>query len=327
MKLADIGEFGLIDKIATDCVYDAATLELGIGDDAAVLRPRLDCRQLVSSDMLVESIHFDLSFMRPFELGVKAAAVNMSDIAAMGGKAENMFVSLALPQDTSFDFVREFYDGLKAMGERYDVNIAGGDTVASPDSIVINITVTGSCRPENICLRSQAKPGDIVAVTGTLGDSAAGLMILQSGSYAGLDFAAPLIRQHLMPQPQLDAAAVLAPCVHAMNDISDGLSSESNEIAAASKVKILIDEMKVPLSAELRQGAQWLNRQALDLALYGGEDYQLIFTLPEQTYQELLDDGLSITAIGTVQNGDGVFLQKNDGKIVKLTAKGYNHFK
>lgn len=326
MKIAKLGEFGMIDEIAADCVYDTSTLEVGIGDDAAVLRPREGYRQLVSCDMLVEGVHFDLSFMSPFALGAKAAAVNLSDIAAMGGRAENLFIALALPRDTDMTFVKGFYDGLKTMAERYKVNIAGGDTVASPGGIVINVTVTGSCEAACICLRSQAQAGDVVAVTGTLGDSAAGLAILQNSSHTGLDFAAVLINRHLLPQPQLEIAARLARHVHAMNDISDGLASESNEIAKASKVSLVLDEAAIPFSDELLRGARWLNKRPIDLALYGGEDYQLVFTLSPQSFSCLKKAGEPITAIGTVENGAGVFLRQGSGKIVKLASKGYNHF-
>jgi len=327
MKLSLLGEFGLIDKIKEDCVNDRTTLAVGIGDDAAVLTAQPRRSPLVSCDMLVENVHFDLSYTSPFELGVKAAAVNLSDIAAMGGRAENLFVSLALPKNSRLKFIEEFYNGLKDMAKRYSVNIAGGDTVASPQGIVINITVTGSCQSEELCLRSQARAGDFIAVTGTLGDAAAGLRLLQNGGGAGLDFAAPLIRRQLVPQPQLEIAGRIARHVHAMNDISDGLSSESHEIAAASGVKLILDEEKLPLSRELLQAALWMNADATDFALYGGEDYQLVLTLDEAAYALLRTEKEPLTLIGHVETGRGVFLRQKDGRIVELTAKGYNHFR
>lgn len=329
MELKEIGEFGLIDLLKQDCIVDAESVIVGIGDDAAVFLPDKNMLQLLSTDMLVEKIHFDLSFISPFQLGYKSLAVNLSDIAAMGGIPKQVVVSLALPKQIKPEFVLELYRGMKEIARTFGVNIVGGDTVASLNGIVINAAVIGEVRAEKLQKRSGAKYGDLVAVTGTLGSSAAGLALLQAGGYEAYDFSDSLINAHLMPLPQVKAANDIANYSHSMNDLSDGLASEAKEIAIASEAGLRLYAEQIPLAKDLIAASRVLKKSALDYALYGGEDYQLLFTIAPEKYQRLKQCYAAnhITVIGevTAQNGVVELVQK-DRQIVKLEPKGYNHF-
>jgi thiamine-monophosphate kinase len=324
MDIASVGEFGIIDMIKKNCINNRAYLAVGIGDDAAVLCVDGARKMLVSTDMLAEDVHFKRSFATMRALGCKAASVNLSDIAAMGGRAENLFISLALPKDISVEDIEEFYAGAKEIAAKYKVNIAGGDTIASAAGLVISITATGSAKEEEICLRSSAKAGDFVCATGNLGDSAAGLALLFQGGFKNLPFAEKLIKRHLEPEPQLFFAEKFSKYINAMNDISDGLASEANEIAAASHVRLVLDEKSVPLSDEIKKAAHYLGKDALKFALYGGEDYELVFTIEEKNLPKVIEGGARV--IGKAEKGEGVFLRQGNGEIVKLAARGYNHF-
>lgn len=329
MELKELGEFGLIELIKQDCIVDSSNVVVGIGDDAAVFIPTKNMLQLVSTDMLMEKIHFDLAFISPFQLGYKSLAVNLSDIAAMGGIPKQVVVSIALPKQIKPAFVLELYRGMKEIAHNFGVNIVGGDTVASLADIAINVTVIGEVIAEKLQKRSGAKCGDLVAVTGTLGSSAAGLALLQAGGYDACHFSDSLVNAHLMPLPQVVVANDIANYSHSMNDISDGLASEAKEVAIASEVGLRLYADKIPLSADLIEASQVLKSSALDYALYGGEDYQLIFTITPENYQRLKQCQLvnSITVIGEVTSQSGVVeLVQEDRQIVKLEPKGYNHF-
>ncbi len=329
MELKELGEFGLIDLIKQDCIVDASTVVVGIGDDAAVIMPTKDMLQLISTDMLMEGVHFDLSFISPFQLGYKSLAVNLSDIAAMGGIPKQVVVSLALPKQIETEFIIELYRGMKDLARQFGVNIVGGDTVSSLHGIAINVTVIGEVTEQKLQKRSGAKQGDLVVVTGTLGSSAAGLALLQNGEYTTCDFSDSLVNAHLMPLPQVVMANDIANYSHSMNDISDGLASEAKEIAIASEVGMCLYETEIPLSPELITASRVLKKSALAYALYGGEDYQLIFTIAPEKYQLLKQCHLvnSITVIGEVTPQNGVVeLVQEDQQIVQLESKGYNHF-
>lgn len=326
--LKDIGEFGLIELLKQNTINDPKNVVIGIGDDAAVLIPEKDKLQLVSTDMLIEGVHFDLSFITPFELGYKALAVNLSDIAAMGGYPKQVVVAVAIPKQLSAEWLVELYRGMKSIAKDFSVNIVGGDTVSSQNDLVINVTAIGEVAETNLQRRSTAEIGDLVVVTGFLGDSAAGLSCLQQG-ISDKVFAKPLIKAHHLPLPQVDIAKIIAPLATAMNDISDGLASEANEIAAASGVNILLNEASLPLSSQLVAAANCLAVDPLEWALYGGEDYQLVFTIKKAQYDKIQQEQLlhKLTVVGRVtETGKGVSLLNKTGKIVKIAAKGYNHF-
>lgn len=329
MELKQLGEFGLIDLIKENTIVDPASVIVGIGDDAAALLPSPRQLQLLATDMLVESVHFDLTTTTPWQLGYKAIAVNLSDIAAMGGVPKHCVVSLALPRNVQVDFVRDLYQGMKEICRRFTVNIVGGDTVSSPQGLVLNVAVTGEVEPARLQRRSGAKPGDLVVVTGDLGNSAAGLDLLRRGQWQEFGFARRLVNCHLTPQPQVQAGLLLAAFASSMNDISDGLASEANEIAAASQVAVRLFEQQIPLSAELTAANAVLGKAALDYALYGGEDYQLLFTIEPEKLRLLPANEITaqLTVIGEIVSGPaGVALVAADGAARGLAPKGYNHF-
>ena len=286
MDLREIGEFGLIDRISRGAVVRPETLVLGIGDDAAAYVASTGLLQLASTDMLAEGVHFDLSLIAPEQLGHKALAVNLSDIAAMGGAPRQALVSVALPPRISVEFVEAFYDGLKALARRFGVNLVGGDTVSTGGALAIGVTALGEVAPELLCRRSGARAGDLVVVTGTLGDSAAGLAWLRRFGGAAAS-ARPLLEAHLTPLPRVAEGAAIARWAHSMDDISDGLAREAREIAAASGVGMRLYAAALPLSAALGEAARLLDVPPLEFALFGGEDYELLFTIGAQEYEEM----------------------------------------
>ena len=330
MELKDVGEFGLIDILKQDTIHDSTTVVVGIGDDAAVLKPVPDRLQLVTADMLVEGVHFNLSTTTEIQLGHKAIAVNISDIAAMGGTPRHAVISIALPATIPVDFVTKLYQGMKDLCRLYGVNIVGGDTVSSPGGLVINVTALGDVEPHQVVCRSGAKVGDIIAVTNTLGSSAAGLDMLKQEEWQQYDFATPLVAAHLTPYPQVKAGAFLAAAgATSMDDISDGLASELHEIAAASNVSLAIQADLVPLAPEVRKAAKVLGKDPLDYALYGGEDFQLLFTMKPEQFRQIKEDdaGAKVVKIGEVlPPGAGVTMMGKEGQIEQLYPRGYNHF-
>lgn len=288
MKMQQLGEFGLIDRIRKmTSVPDPSWV--GIGDDCAVIplspetggAPASDL--LVSTDMLVEGTHFLMEDISPRQLGWKSAAVNISDIAAMGGKPIATFLSLALPKTLPEQWMQEFMEGYNEISEKYGAALLGGDTTCSPDRICINVAVLGTCPRGKAKLRSAARPGDLVCVTGTLGDSAAGLRLILGGQKG----AAPrLMDRHYTPTPRVEEGLALSclPGVHAMMDISDGVGSDLRHILDESGVGARIDTGKLPISKELQDLCREKAWDPKELALSGGEDYELLFTMdPQET--------------------------------------------
>lgn len=288
MKMQQLGEFGLIDRIRKmTSVPDPSWV--GIGDDCAVIplspetggAPASDL--LVSTDMLVEGTHFLMEDISPRQLGWKSAAVNISDIAAMGGKPIATFLSLALPKTLPEQWMQEFMEGYNGISEKFGAALLGGDTTCSPDRICINVAVLGTCPRGKARLRSAARPGDLVCVTGTLGDSAAGLRLILGGQKG----AAPrLMDRHYTPTPRVEEGLALSclPGVHAMMDISDGVGSDLRHILDESGVGARIDTGKLPISKELQALCSEKGWDPRELALCGGEDYELLFTMdPQET--------------------------------------------
>jgi len=273
----DKGEFELIGWIKEQFAVPEGVL--GIGDDCAVLPQREGLETLVSTDMLVEGVHFLLEDIDPYSLGWKSAAVNISDIAGMGGKPVGTFLSTALPKSLEDSFLKEFFRGYKDISERFDCPLLGGDTTASKDRLCINVTVLGSCRAGRSRKRSAAQPGDLVCVTGTLGDSAAGLKAILSGVEM-LEEETILRTRHYRPVPRVAEGLKLAdtPGINAMMDISDGIASDLRHILDESGVGARVDVRSLPLSAELRTVCARRGWDLPGLAAGGGEDYELLFT-------------------------------------------------
>lgn len=331
MQLKEVGEFGLIDLLKDNTIFDSSSVVVGIGDDAAVVLPAPRQLQLLTADMLVENVHFKLSTTAPWQLGYKAMAVNLSDIAAMGGIPKHAVVSIAIPQQLELEFIKGLYEGMKEICREFSVNIIGGDTVSSPHGLVINVTVAGEVEAANLVRRSGAQLGDLVVVTGTIGNSAAGLDLLTRGNWEDYSFAWPLVTAHLTPRPQVKVGRALAEIgATSMDDISDGLASEANEIADASGVGIVIRESDIPLAPQLYEAAALFDKKPVDYALYGGEDFQLLFTIGPEQYQRLteLDFDIKLTVIGEVIDKQaGVLLIDKEGRTTTLKPHGYNHFR
>jgi thiamine-monophosphate kinase len=336
MKLYEIGEFGLIKRLAGGCVNDSSTIIEGIGDDAAVLQPGKG-QLLATSDMLVEGVHFLPGKITMYQLGCKSIAVSLSDIAAMGGTPRQALVSLAIPGHMAVEEIEELYRGMKSILSRYAMNLVGGDTVKSP-VLIIDVTVLGEAGPAGAVLRSGACPGDAVLVTGTPGASAAGLEILLNPGGNAEKFSPHerewLLAAHLAPEPALEQSAALMQtgCVTSMIDISDGIAGEINHICDRSGVGVEIFAGEIPLGGAVGRAAALMGKSALDWALFGGEDYQLLFTAPAGEVRGIIDLFKEkrlgpVTVIGRiVEAGGGRKLVVNSEKWLSLNPSAYNHF-
>ena len=294
--LAELGEFGLIGRIR--CLFPAPEGVRGIGDDCAILPQQDGLDTLVSTDMLVEGTHFLRDGIPPYHLGWKSAAVNLSDIAAMGGKPVGTFLSLALPASLEQAWIEEFLRGYGDLSARFGASLLGGDTTASPDRICINVAVLGQCPAGTARRRDDARPGDLVCVTGTLGDSAAGLKAILDGVERDADVLS-LIDRHCLPLPRVEEGMKLAAVegMHAMMDISDGIGSDLGHILEASGAGAEIDLASLPLSPALQRVCARLGWDPQELAVSGGEDYELLFTCTAEAERHL---GLPHTVIGRI---------------------------
>ena len=323
MKLAELGEFGLIKRIARR-VAPSPSVPLGIGDDAAALLPTPGYLTLITSDMLLEGVHFDLAFCDPQSLGRKSLAVNLSDLAAMGAHPRHFLLSLALPCDISLEFLDRFMAGVMEQAERFGVTLVGGDTCGSKAGLAISITALGEQRPERLVKRSGATAGDLIYLTGTVGDAAAGLRQLRGGVRQGF-----LVSRQLDPQPRVSAGVALAEAglAAAMIDVSDGVLADLTHICELSGVGARLDLAGLPLSDEYRETC---GADPFALALSGGEDYELLFCTPKGRGGEveaLLDGlGLRVAKIGSITTGSGVELVTAEGGAYAQALRGFDHF-
>ena len=326
--VSEIGEFGLIDQISADTIVDSSYVVKGIGDDCAVLRTADEnFHQLLTTDMLIESIHFS-QLISDADVGYKAITCNISDIAAMGGIPRNCLISLGVPGTIAVNRIERLYQGMKQACREYSVNIVGGDMVRSPQGIIINVAMTGAVSSTAVVYRSGAQSGDLVAVSGPLGLSAIGLQLLQK-NISQTDDNTIYFAKHCRPQARVELGQQLAKYgATAMNDISDGLASELNEIAASSGVGILVDERAIPVAELSSAMAALLDKTALQYALYGGEDYELVFTIAPADYATLdSSTRAGLVVIGSVTEGcSGLWLRDGAGQPRKLESRGYNHF-
>ena len=315
------------------------SLVCGIGDDAAVFRNAAGKETVITADLLVEDIDFRRNTTPPYLLGHKALAVSLSDIAAMGSRPLWSLVSVGVPEDVwETDFVERLYDGLLDLANRYGVQLIGGDTSRTPESIVIDSVVTGECAAGTAVKRSGATPGDQIFVTGSLGAAAAGLRLIERGAHLAeqnlgdedsqkLDHI--LLRQ-LRPEPRVGWGIVLGEerLATSMIDLSDGLSSDLNRLCAASDTGAMIDSSKLPIDTRV---VELCGRRALDplqLALHGGEDFELLFTVKRGDLSRLPRrvDGVEITRIGEITGGfEGVKISEG-ARIWDLNPGGWKHF-
>jgi thiamine-monophosphate kinase len=326
-------EIGLIRDIRRLPIQSDPAVVLGIGDDCAVIRPSAGLLQLVSTDALVEDVHFNLGWHPPFLLGRKIASVNISDIAAMAGTPRFAFLAAALPAETEEAWITSYLEGFRQVMAEYGVLLLGGDTVRSPGPLMFTVTVVGEVLEEEICYRSGARPGDLILCSGPLGEAAAGLAACRAGIARDDERFAAIIKCHLDPLPQIALGRLLGHTgmVHAMLDSSDGLATDISHICEESRCGAIIETDLLPISAETIALARELGLDPLQLALTGGEDYQLLFTIGEKEAASLLDLcekelELRPVVIGRMVEGEGAVLLEKGGDKTDITFKGYDHF-
>ena len=322
MNIKEIGgEFELIKRIAKPS-KDPKVI-VGIGDDTAVLETGdNDKFTLVTTDMIVENDHFRTDWSTPFQIGVKLMNINISDIAAMGGTPKYCLVSGCLKKETSVEFVEELFKGLRHAGK--NIEIIGGDTTHG-NLLVFNLTLIGEVEKDNLCLRSDAISGDLIFVSGNLGKSAAGLNLILNKQKQDNNNNQD-IKYHLEPQHRLDVSSKISKHVNAMIDISDGLASEIKHICNMSKCGALIYKEKIPITKTTKENAEKVNKDPYGFALNGGEDFELLFTVSKQSYEQNKELFSEYHLIGEIkEEKEGVWLIDNNEK--KGLGQGYDHFK
>ena len=346
--ISTIGETGLIERIRSIVEFrlDDVTLNdnlvVGIGDDTAVYRPSPGKVQLLTTDALVEGIHFDLTFTSMKHLGWKAMVASLSDIASMGGTPRYATLSISLPSKISVEMVAELYEGVTFACRKYSCLVAGGDTTASAANLFVSVSLTGEADESKLLKRSGAKPGDLLCVSGHLGASTAGLKILQrekeryhqSGNAKAfeprLEIYTVALEKHLMPKPRFDVSSLLtSSCrAHAMIDISDGLASELHRLCEASGVGASIYEHNIPLESVTQKVAAECSESPLAYALYGGEEYELLFAIDDEEFQKLESLTTDVTIIGRMTDpSEGIRLVRENGETEPLPFGGWEHFR
>ena len=317
----------------------------GIGDDCAVIDKDGRHVLLLTMDTLVESVHFDRSWHPPFLLGRKAVSVNVSDIAAMGGRPSFALLSLGLPADFSPEWATELNRGIHDACVQYGCLLIGGDTVRSPEKVSLTLTLIGEAAEERVLYRHGALPGDIIWVSGALGCAAAGLDYFRTGKGHGVPpcppssgyppAIAPCIKAHLDPQARVDLARALARtgCVHAMMDLSDGLATDLSRLCQESRTGAVIAADKLPGQEGLAHAASLLRKKRLDWMIAGGEDYELLFTAAPEDSEMILtaaaEQGVAVTAVGMIRAGRGVTLRRKTAQGYEeqpVSFQGFDHF-
>ncbi|MCY8540061.1 thiamine-phosphate kinase [Bacillus haynesii] len=322
-------EFELIQRI-TPRSLSHQEIEIGIGDDAAVYHTKNGYQEIVAVDTMVDGIHFLSSHSSPADIGYKALAVNISDIAAMGGRPKYYLVSIAVPSGWRATDIEAMYEEMNKLATLYQMDLIGGDTVSANGPLVLTVTAIGEIEKGRSCLRSHAEPGDVVFVTGELGSSAAGLSFILGQAQVKDDMQSQYyIERHKRPEPRVEAGLICSRYHHvALNDISDGLASELNEFAEASRVSIDIYKEMIPVHSDLHT----LNTKWEEWVLFGGEDFELVGTISndqwERFSQECSEHDVPVYQIGRVTKQGQAEVFYHDGQDrVLLEKKGYNHFK
>lgn len=334
--IAELGEFGLIDRITRNIQLKQKSTLKGVGDDAAVMFYGDKCL-VFSTDLLTEGVHFNLMYVPLKHLGYKSVVVNLSDIYAMNARPLQITVNLALSGKFSVEAVEELYSGIHLACENYGVDLVGGDTTSSLTGLTISVSALGEARQEDLVYRSGARPGDVLVVSGDLGGAYMGLQLLERENEVfkvnshmqpqlqGYDY---ILARQLKPEARMDVVGVfekLSIKPTSMIDISDGLSSEIMHLCKNSNVGCRLFEEKVPLDSQTRQMADELNINPLVAALNGGEDYELLFTLSPEDALKLKNDP-DFTAIGEItQHSEGAVLITTGGSEIPLQAQGWKH--
>ena len=346
-EISSIGEFEFIRRIEaiTSLRVDDANLHehliKGIGDDTAVFKPSAGKLQLLTTDALVEGVHFDLTYTSMRHLGWKSMVASISDIAAMGGVPRYAVVTIALPKKISVEMAEEFYRGVTFACKKYSCLVVGGDTAASLSNMMVSVAMTGEAHEAGVRYRSGARPGDFLCVSGHLGGSLAGLKILQREKKMFAESAAPesfrpnldpyrdVIEKHMMPVPRLDISKIIAGEVaaHAMIDISDGLASEVHHLCAQSGTGAAVWEHNLPVIGATQQVAGEFSESPTEYALFGGEEYELLFALPDAEFEKLARLSNDVTVIGRITEKEkGVLCVRENGEKQPLLPGGWDHF-
>ena len=340
-EIATIGEFGLINRLTNSIKLVNASSEKGVGDDAAVLSYSADKKVLVTTDMLMEGVHFDLVYTPLQHLGYKSAVVNFSDIYAMNGSPKQITVSIAISKRFSVELIEQFYSGVRLACKQYGVDIVGGDTTSSFTGFAISISCIGEVDQDKVVYRSGAKDTDLICVTGNLGAAYMGLQLLErekavfaktksedvQPDFAGKEY---ILERQLKPEARKDLIEELAKAnilPTAMMDISDGLSSELLHICHQSQVGCRIYEENIPVDYQTAIMADELNMSPITAALNGGEDYELLFTVPLK-YHDQISKIPDVKVLGHITKPElGSALITKDGKEIELQAQGWNPLK
>jgi len=336
-EIASLGEFGLINHLTKNNETRNAGTLLGVGDDAAVI-DQFGRQCVVSTDMLVEGVHFDLMYTPLKHLGYKAVVVNLSDIYAMMATPTHITLSLAMSNKVSVEALEEFYEGVYAACDKFNVDLIGGDTSTSKSGFIISITAIGEVAPDKYVTRSGARSGDLICVTGDLGAAYLGLQILERekkiflehpGVQPDLQKQSYLIGRILKPEPRTEVVEWLQEnniVPTSMIDISDGLSSELLHICRSSEVGGVLYEEKIPLHDDTKALAMQFEISATTCALSGGEDYELLFTVKQEDYEKIARNS-EVSVIGYVTSKEeGVHLMTRGGNKHALTAQGWDAF-
>ena len=336
-EIASLGEFGLIDHLTQNNETRNASTILSVGDDAAVV-DHFGKQTVITTDMLVEGIHFDLMYTPMKHLGYKSVIVNLSDIYAMNATPTQITLSIAFSNRFSLEALNEFYEGVYAACERYSVDLVGGDTTSSQKGMVISVTAIGEVTPDKYVKRSTAKKGDLLCVSGFLGGAFLGLTILErekriyaeTGAQPDLEDQAYIVGRMLKPEARKDIIEFLSDSEiipTSMIDVSDGLSSEALHICKQSNLGCIIYEDKIPVYEDAKQFAYKLELDPTACALSGGEDYELLFTIAQADYEKiLLNDQISIVGYMTAPE-EGKHIITRGGNKHELVAQGWNHMK
>ncbi len=335
-EISELGEFGLIERLTKNIQLKNESTIKGVGDDAAVLDYK-NKQVVFSTDMLTEGVHFNLMYAPLKHLGYKAVVVNLSDIYAMNAIPRQVTVNIGLSNKFSVEAVEELYSGIYLACEKYNVDLVGGDTTSSLTGLIISVSVLGEAKHGDVVYRSGAKPNDLICVTGDLGAAYMGLQLLERENEVfkvnqsmqpkleGYDY---ILERQLKPEARADVIAAfkrmgIKPT--SMIDISDGLSSEVIHLCKSSKTGCNLHEDKIPLDAQTKKLAEEMNINPLVSALNGGEDYELLFTLPLDDYEKIKNDP-DFTIIGHMaEEKEGTNLVTTGGTSIELWAQGWNH--
>ena len=334
-SLADLGEFGLIDRLTEGFeIHNPSTLK-GVGDDAAVMDFK-NKKTVVSTDLLIEGVHFDLSYVPLKHLGYKSVVVNVSDIYAMNATATQITVSIAVSNRFPLEALEEFYAGIRLACEHYKVDLVGGDTTSSTRGLIISVTAIGEVEAPDLVYRNGAQPNDLVVLTGDIGGAYMGLQILERekavfqvnpNSQPDIEMYSYILERQLKPEARKDIPPLLKQLgvkPTAMMDVSDGLSSELLHICKQSGVGCRLYEDKIPLDPQVISTCEEFNLDSTTIALSGGEDYELLFTIAQTDYDKIKGNP-NFSVIGYITDkSEGVNLVTRAGQFIPIIAKGWN---